>query len=486
MKRIETSQNLTLKEGCFLMLRSEIQCFAFTWGKGVEFDPVQVSGKWLEAKLLGFGEEFDRALKKIATMSAAKAIPTTFRKMQSGQTTEIKFSVEEGRVQFAGKSQIRVLIVDDSQTIRKILKSVLSEDPGVEVVGMAEKPSAALTMIPELRPDVITLDIHMPEMNGVELLRKYIANYPIPTVMISSISREEGTFVFDALDSGAVDYLQKPTLENLKETAPLIIEKVKLASKAKILARARSIDADRSSSLPLSTSALHSSSEMKMPRSGRLPSAMRASLAMNNAEDLIVIGSSTGGTEALKEVLMRLPEKIPPILVVQHIPPVFSAALAQRLDSLCPFTVKEAQDGDLVTANTVYIAPGATQMKLSWNEKAKSLALVITDDAPVNRHKPSVDYLFDSVAELPGLNPGYGVILTGMGADGARGLLKLRNKGWRTIAQNEETCVVYGMPKEAVKMGAAERVLPLYDIAENLREWKVGGKEVGKKIKVSA
>ncbi|MBC7692119.1 MAG: chemotaxis response regulator protein-glutamate methylesterase [Methylotenera sp.] len=320
----------------------------------------------------------------------------------------------------------KVLVVDDSKTIRELLTKILSSDPELQVVACAELPSQVEDLIRRHQPDVITLDIHMPEMDGVTLLRQYLPKYPVPTVMITSISMEESTQVLTALESGAVDYIQKPSFQELARVAPLIIEKVKTAAQVRLKTRAQLLSSKSST--------------------------VRHASQMYQDGMIVAIGSSTGGTEALKVVLTQLPEKIPPILVVQHIPAVFSKAFADRLNQLCPFEVKEAQDGDEVLPNQVLIAPGGLQMSLI--RSGPGLRVKIEDSAPVNRHKPSVDVLFDSVAELVGKRA-VGVILTGMGADGSKGLLKMRNAGARTIAQDQESCVVFGMPAEAIKLGAA-------------------------------
>ena len=285
----------------------------------------------------------------------------------------------------------------------------------------------------------------MPGLNGLELLKKVMPRHPIPTVMISSISMEEGPMVLNALEAGAVDYIQKPSFEDLKTVAPLIIEKVKTARLAKV----------RLSTAP---------SPATTPRRVR-PTAIPSG-KVDLVDRLIVIGSSTGGTEALRDVLTRLPEEIPPILIVQHIPPVFSKAFADRMNGLCPFEVKEAEHGDVVLRNRVLIAPGGTQMGI---RKSGEGFLVTIDPAagPVNRHKPSVDYLFDQVAKLAAPRT-LGVILTGMGADGAQGLLNLRNAGSPTLGQDEATCVVYGMPQAAFKIGAVEKQVPLLRMADEI------------------
>lgn len=330
--------------------------------------------------------------------------------------------------------KIRVLIVDDSATIRKILVKMLSRDSSFEVVAEAEKPSEVDDLIRKHRPDLITLDIHMPEMDGVSLLKKIHPLYHIPTVMISSISREEGPQILQALEIGAVDYIQKPQANELADAAQMILDRLKVAASAKII------------------------------RSPRVKKVVRSRLATDSGS-LVVMGASTGGTEALKVVLESLPEQIPPVLIVQHIPPVFSAAFAQRLNSLCPFEVREASDGDEVKPNLVLIAPGGKQMGIKVI-KGKTV-IRITDDPPMNRHKPSVDYLFKSVAEN-GHPKVVAAILTGMGGDGAVQMKVLRDAGARTIAQDESSSVVYGMPREAMLKGGAEFISPLDKIGEKL------------------
>lgn len=334
------------------------------------------------------------------------------------------------------QSKYKILIVDDSKTIRTILSRIFANDPMLEVCAMAERPSEVEALILKHKPDVITLDIHMPEMDGVTLLKQIAPKYSIPTVMISSISMAEGPMVLEALEHGAIDYIQKPEMSEIEKVTPLIIEKVKTAAMANI---------------------------SKSSRNRNTKVEQTKHISDTNA--LIVLGSSTGGTEAIREILTGLPNQIPPMLIVQHIPAVFSAAFAKRMNDLCPFEVKEAENGDEVRPNRVLIAPGGQQMKMIVkNGKA---FVEINDDAPVNRFKPSVDYMFNSVAKCLYTHT-TAVILTGMGKDGAKGMLELRKLGVRTIAQDEFSSVVFGMPKEAIALGAAEFVEPLCDIAERL------------------
>lgn len=346
----------------------------------------------------------------------------------------------------AASAKKKVLVVDDSVTIRNLLKKIINQDPGLEVVAEAELPSKVESLIKAHKPDVITLDIHMPEMDGVTLLKKIHPQFHIPTVMISSISKEEGPQVLSALESGAIDYIQKPSMSDLGEVAQLIREKIKIASQAKIQTKKAST---------------------KKLVAGNL-----------DREALVLIGSSTGGTEALKVVLESMPSQIPPILIVQHIPPVFSAAFAKRLNELCAFEVKEAAHGDEVKANRVLIAPGGSQMAIKSRDG--KLSVEVTDAPPMNRHKPSVDFLFQSVAEIN--HPRVvAAILTGMGADGAAMLKKLRDQGARTVAQDKDTSVVYGMPREAFERGGAEFVRPLSEIAEALLHLSSSGQNKAKK-----
>lgn len=338
---------------------------------------------------------------------------------------------------FANK-KIKVMIIDDSKTIRDLLKKVISQDSQLECVAEAEKPSQVKDLIEKHKPDVLTLDINLPEKDGVTLLKEIFPRYKIPTIMISSISREEGPQVLNALENGAFDYIQKPQAQDLSWVASQIRERIK--------------EAAQSNAQNIKSVQVKKAGKYIAPETGAL----------------VVIGASTGGTEALKYMLSGMPSEIPPILVVQHIPAHFSAAFAERLNSLLPFEVREAKDGDEVKKNLVLIAPGGTQMAVvPANGK---LMIKITDDAPVNRHKPSVDYMFASVNRL-GLKNLTAVIMTGMGADGARELKNLRNAGAHTIAQDQNSCVVYGMPRAAVEIGAAEVVKPLGDIADSIMKF---------------
>jgi two-component system chemotaxis response regulator CheB len=332
-------------------------------------------------------------------------------------------------------SLISVMIVDDSSTIRKVLEKVFAEDPQFKIIGSFGDPREAEKEVVRLKPDVVTLDIHMPEMNGIEWLTRVMPKHPVPVVMVTSVTLEEGPLVFRALELGAVDYIKKPDFKDLHQAAQDIRERVRVASRAKIC---------------------------------RVQTKSQTSRVFAGIEEsgLIAIGSSTGGTLALKDVFSGFPEKIPPVLVVQHIPPVFSRSFADQMNKLFPFTVKEAEQGESVKSNFVYIAPGGQQMGVEG--RGLNLKITLEDAAPVNRHKPSVDFLLNSLAALKERPQIAAAILTGMGDDGARGLLKLKELGVSTVAQNEATCVVFGMPRQAIAMGAVDKVAPLDEIARTL------------------
>ena len=380
------------------------------------------------------------------------------------QPTEVLFLKRERKIRFAPKkslptkseSPISVMVVDDSKTIRDLLHRILKSDTRIGAIHLAEKPSDALALYKQHKPDVITLDIHMPEMNGIELLKELKKLNAVRAVMISSVSLTEGTLVLDALEQGAIDYIQKPSLEsgqNLAELGKMIVDKIVTAARAKLANTGSQKNLQSKSTLTARPTHLNSAAKLPTYQSS----------AATNIGRIVAIGSSTGGTEALKHVFTSLPNEIPPIVVVQHIPPIFSAAFAERINQMCAFEVKEAADGDLLKPNRVLIAAGGTQLGIV--KRGNDLICKVTDAPPVNRHKPSVDYLFDSIAQLNLGSQLIAGILTGMGADGARGLKKLRDQHARTFAQNEETCVVFGMPREAIQLGAAEFIEPLDYIA---------------------
>jgi len=337
-------------------------------------------------------------------------------------------------------AKIRVLTIDDSALMRQVLAELLSKDPGIEVIGSAPDPYVAREKIKALNPDVLTLDVEMPKMDGLTFLEKLMRGRPTPVIMVSSLTEAGCQTTLRALELGAVDFITKPKIdlrEGMDQVAQDLIAKIKAAATA---------------SVRPTTAAASSTS-----RPTSLNSAM-----IKTTDMIIAIGSSTGGTEAVKDVLQVLPPNTPPILITQHMPERFTKTWADRMNQLCRISVKEAEDGDSVLPGHALVAPGNYHMTLVRSGARYSVR--INQDEPVNRHRPSVDVMFDSVAQYAGGNA-VGVILTGMGGDGAKGLLRMKEAGAFTIAQDEASCVVFGMPKEAIKLGAADIVRPLDDIA---------------------
>lgn len=340
---------------------------------------------------------------------------------------------------FRVRDRARVVCVDDSPLLLKLIKKCLESTSSFEVVACISNALEAETKILELKPDLVTMDIQMPGLTGVDLVRKLAPKVESPIIMVSSMTMEDGTQVFDALNSGAFEYVQKPLHDDLQEFTKLLSDK----SLAGLLARSR-----------------------PMARIRPVPSVRRVvDRAQFSAGMLWLIGASTGGTQALTQILTRLPNSIPPLLIVQHIPPVFSKAFAESLDALCPFRVKEAEHQELVERDCVYIAPGGLQMGLSRTNKG--LLIEITDEDPVNRFKPSVDYLFTSASQVV-RGPVIAGILTGMGKDGAQGLLRLKQLGGQTFAQDEASSAVFGMPRAAIEVGATQNVLSVDKVADFL------------------
>lgn len=345
--------------------------------------------------------------------------------------------------------KIRVLTVDDSALMRQVLAMLLSKDPDIEVVGSAPDPYIAREKIKALNPDVLTLDVEMPKMDGLTFLEKLMRGHPMPVVMVSSLTEAGCETTLRALELGAVDFIAKPKIdlrEGMEEIAQDLIGKIKAAAVAKVRGQGRETRGHDISG--------------SSPRASCL-SPLAATSMIKTTDTIIAIGSSTGGTEAVKTVLEGLPPDTPPILITQHMPERFTKTWADRLNGLCRISVKEAEDGDSVLPGHALVAPGNYHMVLARSGARYSVK--INRDAPVNRHRPSVDVLFDSVARTAGRNA-VGVILTGMGGDGAKGLLAMKQAGAYTIAQDEASCVVFGMPKEAVKLGAVDEILPLSDI----------------------
>jgi len=342
-------------------------------------------------------------------------------------------------------SKIRVLTVDDSALMRQVLASLLAKDPDIEVIGSAPDPFIAREKIKALNPDVLTLDVEMPKMDGLTFLEKLMRGRPMPVVMVSSLTEAGCQTTLRALELGAVDFITKPKIdlrEGMEEIAQDLISKIKAAAVAKV--RCLGAAANGGATLP-----------------GSRPLDLATSAMIKTTDTIIAIGSSTGGTEAVKDVLMALPPNTPPILITQHMPERFTKTWADRMNTLCRISVKEAVDGDSVLPGHALVAPGSYHMTLVRSGARYSVR--INQDPPVNRHRPSVDVMFGSVAQYAGANT-IGVILTGMGGDGAKGMFTLKQAGAYTIAQDEASCVVFGMPKEAIKLGGVDKVLPLSEI----------------------
>ncbi len=347
-------------------------------------------------------------------------------------------------------TKFRVLIVADSALMRQILTELLSQDPDIQVVGTAQDPYFAREKIKALNPDVLTLDVEMPRMDGLTFLEKLMIGHPMPVVMVSSLTEAGCQTTLRALELGAVDFCTKPKIDlrdGMEDQARELIAKVKGAALARVRRKEGGVG---HVSEPLSPDAVRPT----------VSSAM-----IKTTDTVIAIGASTGGTEAIRELLEVLPPNTPPIVVTQHMPEKFTKTFADRLDSLCRISVKEAENGDSVLPGHALIAPGNYHMTLTRSGARYSVRL--NQDPPVNRHRPSVDVMFRSVAEHAGANS-IGVILTGMGADGAAGLLEMKRAGAYTIAQDEDSCVVFGMPKEAIRLGGVDKVLPLSQIPSSV------------------
>lgn len=346
-------------------------------------------------------------------------------------------------------TRTRVLIIDDSALVRSLLTEIINRQPDMVTVGAARDPLQAREMIRATDPDVLTLDVEMPRMDGLDFLERLMRLRPMPVVMVSTMTDRGAEITLRALELGAVDFVAKPKLDvaaGLREAGADLCEKIRIASQARMRRVAAPPTTDPAAATPV---------------------ARKASAAVLSTEKLIAIGASTGGTEAIREVLTRLPADAPGVLIAQHMPPGFTRSFAQRLDGLCRIAVSEAVDGERVRSGHAYIAPGDRHLTLVRSGADYVIAL---DDGPaVNHHRPSVDVLFNSVARQAGVNA-CGVMLTGMGKDGARGMLAMKQAGAVNIAQDEATCIVFGMPREAVAVGAVDEVLPLSRIAARLVE----------------
>jgi two-component system chemotaxis response regulator CheB len=345
--------------------------------------------------------------------------------------------------------KIKVMIVDDSALVRQVISQALTADPGIDVIATASDPLFALQKMKAQWPDVLVIDIEMPRMDGITFLKKIMAERPTPTVVCSSLAEEGAQATFEALEAGAISIITKPKIglkSFLEDAANDIIQAVRSAARA-------NMRAVRSSATLRSPALDHP----RLSADAMLSAPSHRALA-RTTDQVVAIGTSTGGTQALEAVLTQLPASCLGIVIVQHMPEKFTAMFAERLNELCQIEVREARNGDRVIPGRALVAPGGRHMMLKRN--GAQYAVEVVDGPLVNRHKPSVDVLFRSVAKFAGANA-LGIIMTGMGDDGARGMKEMHDAGARTIAQDEASCVVFGMPKEAIKLGAADQVIPL-------------------------
>jgi two-component system chemotaxis response regulator CheB len=343
--------------------------------------------------------------------------------------------------------KVRVLVVDDSALVREILSRGLATDPAIEVVGTASDPYAARDKIVQLRPDVLTLDVEMPKMDGVEFLRKLMPQFPLPVLMVSALTQRGKQITFEALEAGAVDFVTKPSTDVARGLSEMIRE---LREKVKAVARA---------------DVSHWKRKQGEPAAPKVHRPIKSMALAESTDKVIAIGASTGGTEAIRKIIRTLPGDTPGVVIVQHMPAGFTKMFAERLNEQSAMEVREAQSGDRVMTGRVLIAPGDYHMEL---KRSGGIYQVQCDSGEkVCGHRPSVEVLFKSVAKYAGRNS-IGVMLTGMGADGADGMVAMRESGARTIAQDEASCVVFGMPKEAYARGGAEKLVPLDNIADEL------------------
>ena len=365
-------------------------------------------------------------------------------------------------------AKIRVVVVDDSALVRSLLTEIINKQADMACVGAANDPLVAREMIRELNPDVITLDVEMPRMDGLDFLSRLMRLRPMPVVMVSTLTEKGAEITMRALEMGAVDFVAKPRIgvsSGLKELSSEIVDKIRTAASAHVKRHA--------TELPVGHA------KVPVPPLATPPQA-RAPVGRLSTEKVICIGASTGGTEAIREVLVPLPADSPAIVITQHMPPGFTTSFAARLDSLCRISVKEASNGERILPGHAYIAPGGRQFRI--DRSGSNYVAVVEDTEPVNRHKPSVEVLFKSAARVLGPNA-YGVMLTGMGADGAQAMKEMRDAGSYNICQDEASCVVFGMPRMAIQAGAAHEVLPLKQIAPTLLErLALGGSGVRHRI----
>ncbi len=348
--------------------------------------------------------------------------------------------------------KIRVVVVDDSALVRSLLSEIINRQPDMECLGTANDPLVAREMIRELNPDVITLDVEMPRMDGIDFLGRLMRLRPMPVVMISTLTEQGAEVTLKALELGAIDFVAKPRVgvsSGLSELASQIVDKIRVAAVAQVR---------RAAPRPAAAGGASAAHAPATPPAAGL-------LGRLSTEKLIFIGASTGGTEAIKELLVHMPADSPAIVITQHMPPGFTTSFAARLNSLCQITVKEAVHGERILPGHAYIAPGGKQFHIS--RSGANYVAVVDDGPPVNRHKPSVEVLFKSAAAMVGRNA-YGIMLTGMGADGAVAMREMKDAGSYNYVQDEASCIVFGMPREAIAHGAADEVLPLTQIAPAL------------------
>jgi two-component system, chemotaxis family, protein-glutamate methylesterase/glutaminase len=356
-------------------------------------------------------------------------------------------------------NKIRVLVVDDSALVRGLLTEIIDRQSDMCCVGAAADPLVAREMIRSLNPDVITLDIEMPRMDGLDFLARLMRLRPMPVVMVSTLTERGAEVTLKALELGAVDFVSKPKIgvaDGLRQLGMDITDKIRTAARARVQ-RLPSAPAAGPASAAAGPGGTAAAKPAATPNLGRL-----------STEKLIFIGASTGGTEATRELLINLPADSPAVLITQHMPAGFTKSYATRLDSLCRIRVAEAVDGERLLPGHAYIAPGG--LHLSVGRSGANYVACVQDGEPVNRHRPSVEVLFDSAARVVGRNA-LGVMLTGMGADGAKAMRTMRDAGSWNVVQDEASCVVFGMPREAIAHGAAHEVLPLKQIAPRLVEW---------------
>jgi len=353
-------------------------------------------------------------------------------------------------------AKTRVVVVDDSALVRSLLGEIINRQPDMECIGAASDPYVAREMIRNLNPDVITLDVEMPRMDGIDFLSKLMRLRPMPVVMVSTLTERGADVTLKALELGAVDFVAKPKIgvaDGLRLLAQDITDKVRVAAKARVH--------------KLVTPGAPAATSMSSTQPVRIAPPV-ANLGRLSTEKIVFIGASTGGTEATKEVLINLPPDSPAVVITQHMPPGFTKSYATRLDSLCRIRVAEAQDGERILPGHAYIAPGG--LHLSVERSGANYIARVQDGEPVNRHKPSVEVLFKSAARVVGPNA-IGIMLTGMGADGAKAMREMRDAGAYNMAQDEASCVVFGMPREAINAGAVQEVLSLKQIAPQLIEY---------------